>query len=153
MPLEKSFLTANGQAMPMKGTNVIKSVFDIKYTVIQHIVYVFDSPEARMNILGMTFLAKNVEFDNLRNPMLILTVFAGKCVLLSLYLDKVFPNFSQVNSVELPQDLAIAPYSTRVLTLIAQDEKKYLFRKGTRFLSHKMLSTMEFILVCTLFTW
>ena len=69
--------------------------------------------------------------------MLILTVFPGKCVKLSPYLDKPFPYFSQVNSVELSQDLTIAPYSTRVLTLIAKDENKHLFRKGTSFRLHK----------------
>ena len=43
-------------------------------------VYVSDSPEARMNIVGMEFLAKFGEFCKLRNPMLILTVVPGKCV-------------------------------------------------------------------------
>ena len=43
-----------------------------------------------------------------------------------------------MNSVELPQDLTtIAPYSTRVLTLIAKDEDKHLFRKGTSFRLHR----------------
>ena len=69
--------------------------------------------------------------------MLFLTVFPGKCVKLSPYLDELFPNFSQVNSVELSQDLTIAPYSTRVLTLIAKDEDKHLFRKRTSFRLHK----------------
>ena len=69
--------------------------------------------------------------------MLILTVFPGKCVKLSPYLDKPFPYFLQVNSVELSQDLTIAPYSTRVLKLIAKDEDKHLFRKGTSFRLHK----------------
>ena len=138
MPLEKSPLAANGHAMPMKGKVVIQSAFDVEYScVIEHTVYVSDSPEARMNILGMDFLAKFGEFINLRNPMLILTVFPGKCVKLSPYLDKPFPYFSQVNSVELSQDLTIAPYSTRVLTLIAKDEDKHLFRKGTSFRLHK----------------
>ena len=138
MPLEKSPLAANGHAMPMKGKVVIQSAFDVEYScVIEHTVYVSDSPEARMNILGMDFLAKFGEFINLRNPMLILTVFPGKCVKLSPYLDKPFPYFSQVNSVELSKDLTIAPYSTRVLTLIAKDEDKHLFRKGTSFRLHK----------------
>ena len=90
-----------------------------------------------MNILGMDFLAKFGELNNLRNPMLILTVFPGKCVKLSPYLDKPFPYFSQVNSVELSQDLTIAPYSTQFLTLIAKDEDKHLFRNGTSFRLHK----------------
>ena len=80
-----------------------------------------------MNLLGMDFLAKFGEFINLRNPMLILTAFPGKCVKLSPYLDKLFPYFSQVNSVELSQDITIAPHSARVLTLIAKDEDKHLF--------------------------
>ena len=42
-----------------------------------------------------------------------------------------------MNSVEFSQDLTIAPYSTRVLTLIAEDEDKHLFRKGTSFRLHK----------------
>ena len=112
MHLEKSLLAANGHAMPIKGKVVIQSAFDVEYScVIVHTVYVSDSPEARMNILGMDFLAKFGEFFNLRNPMLILTVFPGKCVKLSPYLDKRFPYFSQVNAVELSQDLTFAPYS------------------------------------------
>ena len=87
-------------------------------------VYVSESPEARMNIFGMDFLAKFGEFINLRNPMLILT-------------HTPFPYNSQVNSVELLQDITKAPYSTRVLTLTAKDEEKNLFRKGTSFHSHK----------------
>ena len=59
MPLEKSPLAANGHAMPMKGKVVIQSAFDVEYScVIEHTVYVSDSPEARMNILGIDFLAK-----------------------------------------------------------------------------------------------
>ena len=42
-----------------------------------------------------------------------------------------------MNSVELSQDMTIAPYSTRVLTIIAKDEDKHLFRKGTSFRLHK----------------
>ena len=109
-PLEKSPLAANGHAMPMKGKTIIQSAFDVEYScVIEHTVYVSDSPEARMIILGMDFLANFGEFINLRNPMLILTVFPGKCVKLSPYLDMPFPYFSQVNSVELTQDITIAP--------------------------------------------
>ena len=76
--------------------------------------------------------------------MLIFTIFPGKCVKLSPNLEKPFPYFSQVISVELSQDLTIAPYSTRVLTLIAKDEDKHLFRKGTNFRLHKMFLTLEF---------
>ena len=138
MPHEKSPLAPNGHAMPMKGKVVIQSAFDVEYSCVnEHTVYVSDSPEARMNILVMDFLAKFGEFNYLRNPMLILTVFPGKCVKLSPFLDKPFPYFSQVNSVEMSQDLTIAPYSTRVLTLIAKDEDKHLFRKGTSFRLHK----------------
>ena len=134
MPLEKPPLAANGHAMPMEGKVVIQSAFDVEYScVIEHTVYVSDSHEARMNILEINFLAKFGEFVSLRNPILILTVFPGKCVKLSPYLDKFFPSFSQVNSVELSQNLTIAPYSTRVLTLIAKDEDNLLFRKGTSF--------------------
>ena len=75
MPLEKSPFAAYGHAMPMEGKVVIQSAFDVEYScVMELIVHVSDSPEARMNILGMDFLAKIGEFINLRNPMLILTV-------------------------------------------------------------------------------
>ena len=138
MPLEKSPLAANGHAMPMNGKVLIHSAFDVEYfCVIEHTVYVSDSPEARMNILGMDFLAKLSEFTNLRKLMQISTVFPDKCVKLSPFLDKPFPYFSQVNSVELSQDLTNAPYWTRVLTLIAKDEDKRLLRKGTSFRLHK----------------
>ena len=84
MLLEKSPLAANGHAMPMKGKVVIQSAFDVEHTcVIEHMVCVSESPGARMNILGMDFLANFSEFNILRNPSLILTVFAGKCVKLS----------------------------------------------------------------------
>ena len=138
MPLEKSPLAANGHAMPMKAKVVTQSAFDVEYSCkIEHTVYVSDSPETRKKILGMEFFAKFGEFINLRNPMLIFTVFPGKCVKLSPHLDKFLPYFSQVNSVELSQDLTIAPYSTRVLTIIAKDEDKHLFRKGTSFRLHR----------------
>ena len=56
-------------------------MFDVEYTcVIEHVVYVSESPEARMNILGLVFLAKFGEYNNLKNQMLILTAFPGKCV-------------------------------------------------------------------------
>ena len=112
MPLEKSPLAPHGHAMPLKGKVVIQSAFDVENScVIEHTVYVSDAPEVRMNILGMDLLAKFGGFINLRNPMLILTVFPSKCVKLSPYLYKHFPYFSQVNYVELSQDLTIAPYS------------------------------------------
>ena len=63
-----------------------------------------------MNTLGLDFLAKFGEFINLRNPMLILTVVPGKCVELSLNLEKLFRYYSQVNSVGFSQDLTIAPF-------------------------------------------
>ena len=81
MPLQKSPLAANGHAMHMRGKVRIRSAFDVEYPcVIEHTVYVSDSPEARMNILRMNFLAKFGELFNLRNPMLFLMVFPGKCV-------------------------------------------------------------------------
>ena len=56
MPLDKSPLAAIGHVIPMKGKVVIQSLFDVEYTcVIEHMVYVFDSPEARMNIHGKDF--------------------------------------------------------------------------------------------------
>ena len=86
MLLEKSPLAANGHAMPMKWKVVIQSAFDLEYScVIEHTVYVSDSPEARMDNLGTDFLAKFGEFFILRNPKLILNVFFGKCVKLSPY--------------------------------------------------------------------
>ena len=136
--LEKSLLAANGHAMPMKRKVVIQSAFDVEYScVIEDTVCVCDSPEARMNVFGMDCLAKFGEVFNLRNPMPILTVFPGKCVKLSPYLDKPFPYFSPKNSVELSQDLMMAPYSTRVSTLIAKAKDKHLFRKGTSFRLHR----------------
>ena len=73
-PLVVTPLAANGHAMPMKGKTTIQSAFDVEYScVIEHMVYVSDSPEALMNFLGIDFLAKFGEFINLRNPMLILT--------------------------------------------------------------------------------
>ena len=111
LPPEKSPMAAYGHAMLMKGKVVIQSAFDVEYTcVIEHMVYVSDSPDARMNILGTECFAKFGEFINLRNRMLILKVFPGKCVKLSLYLDEPFPLCSEVNSVELSQNLTIAPY-------------------------------------------
>ena len=59
MALEKSPLAANGHALPMKGKAVIQSTFDDDFScLIEHTVFVSDSPEARMNFLGMDFLAK-----------------------------------------------------------------------------------------------
>ena len=88
--------------MPKKRKVVIQSAFDVEYTcIIEHMVYLSGSPAAGKDILGMDFLAKFGEFFILKNPMLILTVIPGKCVELLSYLDKPFPYFSQVNSVEL----------------------------------------------------
>ena len=95
MPLEKSPFAANGHAMPMKMKVVIQSAFDVEYTcVFEHMVYVSESPEARMNVLGMDILAKFGEFNSLKTPMLILTVFPVKCVRQSPYLDKPFSYYS-----------------------------------------------------------
>ena len=143
MPIEKSTLATNGHAMPRKWKVVIQSAFDVEYScVIQHTVYVSDSPEARKNNLGIDFLTKFVEFNYLKSPMLILTVFPGRCVKLSPYLDKPSPYFSQANSVELSQDSTIASYSTQILTHIAKDEDKHLFRKRTSFrLQRNVLDT------------
>ena len=72
MPLEKSVLAANGHATPMKGKVVIQSAFDVEYScVLEHTVYVSDSPEEQMNFLGLDFLAEFGDFINLKNPMLI----------------------------------------------------------------------------------
>ena len=90
-------MAANVHAMPMKVKNVIQSASDMEYScLIEDMVQVSDSPEAQMNILGMAFPAKFVKFDNLKTPMLILTVVLGKCIKLSPYLDKPFPFFSSV---------------------------------------------------------
>ena len=87
MPLEKSPLAANGHAMPMKGKPVIRSAFDAGYScVFELMVYLSDSPEARINILGNDLLAKFDEFINLRNSLLILTVFPGRCIKISPFL-------------------------------------------------------------------
>ena len=139
MPREQSPL-ANGHAMLMKEKVVIQSAFDEEnYCGFEHMVYVSGSLEARINNLGMDFLARFGEFNNLKNPMLYLTVFSGKCIKLSPVLDKPFPYFWQVNSVGLSQDLKIAPYSTRVLTLIAEDKNIQLFRNRTSFRLHKIV--------------
>ena len=102
-------------------------------------VYTSDSPEATMNNLEVDYLAKIVEINNPRNPRLILTVFAGNCGELPPYIDTLFPYYSQVISVHLSQDLTIAPYSTRVVTLRAKDEGGDLFRKGTSFQLNKQV--------------
>ena len=75
--------------------------------------------------------------------MLALTLFRGKCVKLYPYSDKLFPFFLQVNSVELSQDLTIAPYSTRVLTLRGKDEDTHLFRKQTSYPLHRNVVDTE----------
>ena len=61
MPLEKSPLAANGHAIPMKREVLIQSAIDVEHTcVIERMVYVSDSPKARMNIFGMDFQQKLV---------------------------------------------------------------------------------------------
>ena len=138
MHLEKLPLAANGHAMPMKGQVTIQPAFHVAYTsVIEHMVFVSRSPEAQMNILGMNFLAKFGELFNQKNPMLFSTVFPGICVKLSLCLDKFFPYYSQVNSVELLREMRIAPDAKRFLSLLAKDENKHLFRKRKSFSLHK----------------
>ena len=89
------------------------------------------SPESRMNLSRKDVSAKIEEFIKLRIPKLKLTVFRGKCVKLSPFSDIFFPTFLKVTSVEVSQDSTIAHYSTRVLTPIAIDGDKQLFRKGT----------------------
>ena len=94
MLLEKSPLAANAHAMYMKGKVVIQSAFDVEYTcVLEHMVYVSHSSDARMNVLGMDFLAKFGEIINLRNSMLFLTAFPGICVKLSPLFRQTFPLF------------------------------------------------------------
>ena len=66
---------------------------------IEHMVYVSESDEARMNILRMYFSAKFGEIVHKRNPMLILSVFPGKCVKLSPYLDKPFSYLPKVSKL------------------------------------------------------
>ena len=96
MPLEKSTLTAIGHAVPVKKIVVIQSAFDVQdICVFEHMVYVSDSREALMNFLRWDFLAKLGEFINLRNPMLNLTVFPGKCVEQSYCLHEHFPQYSR----------------------------------------------------------
>ena len=91
---------------------VIQVAFDVEYTcVFEHMVYVSNSPNARIDILGIDFLARFGKFINLRNQKVILTVFLGKCTKLTPYLDKTFPYRSQVNSEELSQLLTTAPFS------------------------------------------
>ena len=86
VPLKKPLLGANGNAKTRAGKVVFQSLFDAEHTcVFEHMVYVSDSPEARMNILGLDSLAKFGKIINLRNPMIILTVFRRKSVELSPY--------------------------------------------------------------------
>ena len=49
----------------------------------------------------------------------------------------LFPYYSKNNSVELPQDITLAPCSTRVLTRIAKDQDKHLSRKETSLRLHE----------------
>ena len=100
MFLVKFPLAANGLAMSMKKKVMIQSAL-----VIVHTVHVSDSPDAWMNIRGMNFFGRFGEVEILRNPMPILTVFPGKSVKLSTYLDKPFPNYLQADSVDLSQHI------------------------------------------------
>ena len=139
--LEKSPLALNGHSMPIKGKVIIQSAFDVEYCcVIEHSVYFSESNAARINVLGRDSLARTGEFNNLRNPMLILTVFTGKRVKLSLYLGKPSTYFSQFISVEMSHGLVIAPYSTRVSTLIAIKRKLAHVPKEEQFPSTKKCS-------------
>ena len=105
-------------------------------------VYVFESPEARMDILGTDskkwwiYKSKesNAKFKGLRRQVFYLIA----------YLDKNFPYYSQVNSVEISQDITNAPYSTRVLTIIPKDEE---IKKNQVFIYIKMFSTLLFALI------
>ena len=62
-PIGNSLLATIGHAMPKKCKAVIQSAFDVEYScVIENTFYVFDPPEARMNLLGMNFMAKLMDF-------------------------------------------------------------------------------------------
>ena len=122
----------------MNGKIGIQSAFDLGYTcVYKDMVYVSISPEARMNIIILYIITKLGESVFLKNLMHFLAVFSGKCVKLSLRLNKFFIYYSHVNSVEFSQFITIEPYSERVLILIAIDEEKHLFRRETSFWIHK----------------
>ena len=90
--------------------------------------------EVRMKINS---LAKFGEVSDLRSPMLVLIDFPCKCSKWSPYLDKLFPIFSKVNSVDLTKNNTIAPHSTRRLTLLAKEADKINFRRGTSFRQQK----------------
>ena len=110
----------------------------VEYTCdMEHMVNVSESPEARMDNIGKDLLVKSCKFNFLRNPMLISLVFIGLCVKLSPYLENLFVNHSQENTIDLSQGLTLAPYSTRVMTLIAKDADNHLLRKGPSFRLHK----------------
>ena len=90
-PLEKSALRANGRVMCIKRKVVIQSAYDVEYICLFELkVFASDSPEERMNILGLELLAKVGEFMSLRNFLLILKVFEGRCVKPSLFSKKLF---------------------------------------------------------------
>ena len=65
MPLEKSRLAANGNAMPKKRKNVIQPAFDLEYSsVIEHTIYVTDSPQARRVVTRFDYRTLlNASFD------------------------------------------------------------------------------------------
>ena len=72
----------------MKKNIVIQSAFHLEYTCFKkQMIYVFDSPGARMHIFGMDFFEKLAVLSNLKNPVPTLTIFAGKCFELSPCLD------------------------------------------------------------------
>ena len=86
IPLEKSPLAAKGHTVPMNGKVVIQSAFHEVYNCVFELMVFFSvSREARRNILGKDFSAEIGEFFNLRNRMIILTVFLGKCVKRSFF--------------------------------------------------------------------
>ena len=82
---------------------------------IEHMVYVSESDEARMNILRKYFSAKFGEIVHKRNPRLNLTVFPGKCVKLSPYLDKPFPYLPKVSKLitKVRYEIALGEDPTR----------------------------------------
>ena len=63
LPHEKSPLAAHGEAMRMKGVITNQSAFEVESIfVIEHMVYVSDSSETRLNILGTDIIANLVIF-------------------------------------------------------------------------------------------
>ena len=88
--------------MPVKGKVAIQSAFEVENScAFQHRVDVSDSPMAQMRFLGMVFSAKLRELFDMRNTMVILTVFLGKCVVIMPFLDKPYSFYSEIISLEL----------------------------------------------------